>query len=252
MRQVEAYTRLAGVYDEVVIDPCHDRWASFLHEVWSADPQGVRSVLDLCCGTGILASELIVRGYAIVGVDASDAMLALARKRVGPEPVLSRTTLPDLTLEGVFDAVVCTFDGLNYLTPDELGLTMTAVAHRLRPAGWFVFDLHTDAMMALTISNGVVAGQSAGNDFIITNVVDPVARTCETTVEFTRSRDGDPFCEQHRQYFHAEADVRASLQAAGFSVTAITEEYTHQPADASTLRATWMARLPPTWTSPPR
>ena len=42
MRHVEAYSRLAGVYDEIVIDPCHDRWASFLHELWSADPDGVR------------------------------------------------------------------------------------------------------------------------------------------------------------------------------------------------------------------
>ena len=96
VRQVEAYSRLAGVYDEIVIDPCHDRWASFLHELWSADPEGVRSVLDLCCGTGLLAGELIARGYRVVGVDASEAMLALARERLGPEVALSRMTLPDL------------------------------------------------------------------------------------------------------------------------------------------------------------
>ena len=66
-------------------------------------------------------------------------------------------------VEGVFDAAVCTFDGLNYLTPDELGLTMAAVAHRLRPAGWLVFDLHRpdDGLHHL---QPVVAGQSAGND----------------------------------------------------------------------------------------
>ena len=29
---------------------------------------------------------------------------------------------------------------------------------------------------------------------------------------------------------------------AGFEVTAVGEEYTHEPADASTLRATWTAR----------
>ena len=102
-------------------------------------------MLDLCCGTGLLAGELIARGYRVVGVDASDAMLALARERLGPEVALSRMTLPDLAVEGVFDAAVCTFDGLNYLTPDELRLTMAAVARRLRPAGWLVFDLHTDA-----------------------------------------------------------------------------------------------------------
>jgi predicted TPR repeat methyltransferase len=244
--QVEAYSRLAGVYDEIVIDPCHDRWASFLHELWSADPHGVRSVLDLCCGTGLLAGELVARDYRVVGVDASDAMLALARERLGTEVTLSRTRLPDLAVDGVFDAAVCTFDGLNYLTSDELRLTLAAVARRLRPAGWLVFDLHTDRMMNFTISNPVVEGESAGNSFVIRSAVDPGARTCDTRIELTQPRDGDPFSEQHRQYFHADADVRTSLQDTGFAVTAVEEEYTHEPADAATLRATWTARRSPT------
>ncbi len=242
MRQVEAYSRLAAVYDEIVVEPCHGRWASFLDELWSADAEGVRSVLDLCCGSGLLAGELSARGYRVVGVDASEAMLAVARKRLGPEAALSRMTLPDLTLEGVFDAAVCTLDGFNYLTPKELGLTITAVADRLRPAGWLVFDLHTDAMMDFTISHGVVAGQAAENDFVISSVVDPSARTCDTKIVLTRPRDGDPFCERHRQYFHTDTDVRASLRDAGFAVTAVGEEYTHQPADDATLCATWIAR----------
>ena len=172
-------------------------------------------------------------------------MLALARERLGPEVALSRTTLPDLAVEGVFDAAVCTFDGLNYLTPEELRLTMAAVALRLRPAGWLVFDLHTDGMMSFTISNPVVAGESAENEFVIGSTVDPVARTCDTTIEVTRARDGDPFTEHHRQYFHTDADVRAALQDAGFAVSAVGDEYTHEPADASTMRATWTARRLP-------
>ena len=245
MRQVEAYSRLAGLYDEIVIDPCHDLWASFLDELWSADPARVRSVLDLCCGTGLLADELIARCYRVVGVDASDAMLAIARERLGPDAALRRTTLPDLAVEGVFDAAVCTFDGFNYLAPDELRVTIAEVAHRLRPAGWLVFDLHTDRMMDFTITNPVVAGESAGNDFVISSVVDPGARTCDTRIELIRPSDGRPFREQHRQYFHSDADVRAALQDGGFAVTAVGEEYTHRPADASTMRATWTARRLP-------
>jgi SAM-dependent methyltransferase len=244
VRHVEAYSHLAGVYDEIVVDPCHDRWASFLDELWSADPDGVCSVLDLCCGTGLLAGELIPRGYRVVGVDASDAMLALARKRLGSDVSLRRMTLPDLAVEGVFDAAVCTFDGLNYLTPTDLRQTLAAVALRLRSSGWLVFDLHTDRMMDFTISNPVVAGKSAGNSFVISSTVDPDARTCDTTIELTPPH-GDSFSERHRQYFHTDADVRASLQAAGFAVTAVGEEYTHQPADASTLHATWTARRLP-------
>ena len=125
-------------------------------------------------------------------------------------------TLPDLAVEGVFDAAVCTFDGLNYLTPDELRSTIAEVAHRLRPAGWLVFDLHTDGMMEFTITNPVVSGESAGNDFVISSVVDPGARTCDTSIELTRPADGRPFREQHRQYFHADADVRAVPPRRGF------------------------------------
>ncbi len=242
MRQVEAYSQLAAVYDEIVVDRRHDHLASFLDGLWGADPEGVRSVLDLCCGTGLLAGELIGRGYRVVGIDASEAMLALARERLGPDTPLSCMCLPDLAVEGVFDAVVSTFDGLNYLTPDELRSTLAATALRLRPAGWLVFDLHTDAMMDFTISNPVVAGHSDGNDFVIRSVVDPAARTCDTRIELGRPGNGDAFSEQHRQYFHVDADVRAALRDAGFTVTAVTGGYSHNPPDESTLSATWTAR----------
>ena len=100
-------------------------------------------------------------------------------------------------------------------------------------------------MMDFTIANPVVAGESAGNDFVISSVVDPGARTCETRIELTPPGDGDAFSEQHRQYFHSDADVRSALEDAGFGVSAVVEEYTEKPADASTLRATWTARLLP-------
>ena len=82
---------------------------------------------------------------------------------------------------------------------------MTAVARRLRPAGWLVFDLHTDAMMDFTVANPVVAGESAGNDFVISSVVDPGTRTCDTTIELTPPGVGDASRERHRQYFHGDA-----------------------------------------------
>jgi len=240
---VDAYTRLAGVYDEIVVDPTYDRWAAFLHKTWAVDGAGVRSILDVCCGTGLMAAELIALGYRVDGVDSSAEMLARARELLGPDAVLIEEALPNLTAEGPFDAAVSNFDGLNYLTPDDLRATLAAVAGRLRPRGWLVFDLHTDAMMAFTAANPVVEGAADGQAFVIESVVDTDARTCDTSIEVTRASDGDTFAERHRQYFFADGEVRDALEAAGFDVLAVNDEYTPQPAGPDTLRATWITRL---------
>ena len=242
MRQVDAYTRLAGVYDEVVVDPCHGAWAAFLDELFAADEHGVTDVLDVCCGTGLLAAELVARGYRVTGVDASEAMLARARRLLGPEPRLIRATLPDLPVEEVFDAAVCTLDGFTYLAPPDLRRTVSVLARRLRPGGWLVFDAHTDAMMAFTRGRPVVAGEQEGHRFVIRSAVDPDARVCDTHIELTPADDA-PFSEEHRHYFHRGDEIRAALADSGFDVTAVRDEHSDRPADASTLSATWIARL---------
>ena len=247
MGQVEAYTRLAGIYDEIVVDPCHGALASFLHELWSDDVHGVHEVLDVCCGTGLLAGELAALGYRVVGVDGSEAMLARARGRLPSEVRLVRSTLPAVAVTGRYDAVVCTFDGLNYLTPDDLRSTFATLSRLVRPAGWLVFDAHTDAMMAFTVSQPVVRGEECEHRFVISSVVDTRTRTCDTRIEIVPLDGGGAFSECHRQYFHPAVDMRSSLVDAGFEVAAVRDGYSERPADASALSATWIARRASEW-----
>jgi len=202
----------------------------------------VRTVLDVCCGTGLMAAALTTLGYRVAGVDASSSMLARARARLGSDALLIRETLPDLSIDGVFDAAVATFDGLNYLRPTQLRSTLAVLARRLRPGGWFVFDLHTDTMMAFAAANPVVAGEAGGHRYTIGSVVDVCARTCDTRIEVTRTGDGDTFTELHHQYFFTDGHVQGALVDAGFRVVAVTDEYTYEPVGASSLRATWITR----------
>jgi SAM-dependent methyltransferase len=243
MRPVDAYTRLAGVYDEVVVEPCHAALAGFLDDFFGADEESVVDVLDVCCGTGLLAAELAARGYRVTGVDASEAMLARARRLLGPHATLIHATLPDLPLEMTFDAATCTLDGFTYLAPAALPPTVEAIARVLRPAGWLVFDAHTDAMMALTSSRPVVSGKEERHRFVILAEVDPDARFCDTRIDVTTDGAASPFSERHRQYFHRDIDILSALVDGGFEVAGVRDGYSDRPADESTLSATWIARL---------
>lgn len=109
----------------------HRRWKRRVAELAAVSP-GHRA-LDLCCGTGDLAFALAGRGAEVSALDASDAMLEVARER------LERWNAPSKTVkcgrvqfirgdaqrlefpDGSFDAVTVGY-GLRNLESWETGL----------------------------------------------------------------------------------------------------------------------------------
>ncbi|MEZ7198267.1 class I SAM-dependent methyltransferase [Pseudodesulfovibrio karagichevae] len=97
---MDEYGRIASLYDPLVgrpLRPIHRAMAERL-----AGTAG--TVLDLCCGTGLLAGQALESGLAVTGVDLSPHMLAVARaKRPGAEYLLadaSALPLPDDSFDG--------------------------------------------------------------------------------------------------------------------------------------------------------
>ena len=221
------------------MDPCYSRWADWIQAAWASAPPA--TVLDLCCGTGLMTAELVDRGYRVVGLDASEAMLRRARARLDSSVQLEQAWLPDLPLNGQFDAAVSTLDGLNYLTPPDLEATFAALARLLRPGGWLVFDAHGPGMRPFALANPVISGVSGGCPFTLTTQVED--SVCRTTIDFTGDDDHPSFEETHTQYLHTEEQVHAILRSAGFVVHSVTDEYSDRIVTEATLRAAWVARL---------
>lgn len=222
------------------MDPCHADWAAFVVSRWDGD--GVHRVLDLCCGSGLMTAELASLGLDVVGLDASAAMLTRARALLGPQIPLVQAFLPDLPVNGPFDAVVSTLDGLNYLSLDDLSATFVGLGHLLRPGGWFVFDVHADGILDLLAANPVISGSEAGSDFVLTSTVDLHTRLCVTTIT---TSGASALVETHTQIVHSPESIRGALSDAGFTVVSVTDEYTDEPVSAQTLRSTWVARRQP-------
>ncbi len=107
-------------------------------------------VLDIGCGSGLLARALLAEGYAVSGVDASPAMIELARAQA-PGGDFHAIGLPTRRRPG--EAERCPWPTrscppghvLNYLdSREDLALALAELAAALRPGGLLAIDLMTE------------------------------------------------------------------------------------------------------------
>ncbi len=140
------FGRYARFYDLLYRDKDYAAECDCLELLFARHARGkVRSVLDLGCGTGGHALLLVARGYRVAGVDRSQGMLAVARRKAGEAGVAARFSRGDIRtvrLGRTFDAVISMFAVLGYQTEDRdvVAALATAAAH-LRPGGLLVFDV---------------------------------------------------------------------------------------------------------------
>lgn len=94
-------------------------------------PSGARTAIDVGCGDGVTCRALARRGLAVTGVDASPAMIALARARTLP-PLRVAYRVADLTRDGLpphaFDVVTCVNVVHHFALDDVLPRLADAVA----------------------------------------------------------------------------------------------------------------------------
>lgn len=95
----------AIAYERLLVDPLFRPWAVLLVDLTAVSP-GMR-VLDMGCGTGIVARIAAERGARVTGVDQSRGMLDVARQL---EPTIDwregSAGNPPLAMEETFDVVL--------------------------------------------------------------------------------------------------------------------------------------------------
>jgi ubiquinone/menaquinone biosynthesis C-methylase UbiE len=141
------YTEWAPRYDSP--NPAIQSEEPIVHAIFAELPVGV--ALDAACGTGRHAAHLAALGHDVIGVDTTEAMLAVARVKV-PSADMRRGRLEDLPLDDAsVDLVVC---ALALTHVPDLEPVVRELGRVVRPGGRVVLsDIHP--FMAMT---GGIAG----------------------------------------------------------------------------------------------
>lgn len=224
---MDSYRALALLYDDLL----GGVWERHGRVLQPLVPPGPGRAWDLGCGTGLGARWLMDRGWDVVGVDRSAAMLDLARPRC-PTAEFMLAHMERLPLVPPMDVAICCFDAVNYLlTESDWRSFFAGVRRGLRKGAVFVFDMLPEQSLprdwpqyreVLRCERGVVA--SVGSFDSETGIA--------TTRDLIFIGEGDLyrcFEEVHRQTSFPLRRVRAWLRRSGFSVDAVLDEWGGAP-----------------------
>jgi len=251
LEQPAPYDVLSRVYDRWVRQTDHDRMADRIIAIADAGGAARRSCLDVCCGTGTLASALARHGFRVTAIDGSPAMLAIADRKIRSQQVADRVDLECVDVARAAwpairtDLVTCTFDSINYFSADVLAAVAARAFAALRPGGLFVFDINTEHKLETVFGNSVYAETFDDYAYVWKNVLDSDARTIDFTITMFLAAAGGLYqrhVEAHRQYLHRDGDVRDLLLGAGFSHVDVYDDYSERPPHDNSLRLTYVAR----------
>lgn len=103
------------------------------------EKDGVKTILDLGCGTGVLTKSLSDEGYQVTGIDSSSEMLEMARRNY-PNVNFIESDATNFELITPVD-VVFSNAVLHWIDKDKQLQMMKCVYRALTPGGQFVFEM---------------------------------------------------------------------------------------------------------------
>jgi SAM-dependent methyltransferase len=225
----DPYAGLAASYDAMAAEPAiacfYAEWRRALLEAATSRGLRIRVLVDLACGTGNTAVPWTRRGWTVIGVDQSAAMLREARRKSRRVRWI-RQDLRALSLPVTADAVTCHFDALNHLLDArDLQKVFDRTARILRADGLFVFDLNTVHMLRWL--NGREKLFHVGRDlFMAANELDEAAAvaTFRQTWFLKRGRLFERRLIVVRERAYADRDLRDMLRRAGLRLVSVTAQ----------------------------
>ena len=241
----DAFSAVAQHYDALMASVPYKSWVDYIEAILRRVGAEPRDVLDLCCGTGKVGSELARRSYRTLGVDLSEGMVRQCATRNPPLPA----AVMDATALGLraasFDLVVSLYDSLNYITdPAGLASCMVGVAHALREGGLFIFDLNTTRALRLGLFTQDNLNSREPLLYRWKSHWNEERKLCKVDMSFKWRGEGEPveFQETHYERAYEDDEVRGMLDRAGLVTLAVYHAYAFREPTSLTNRVYYVAR----------
>lgn len=233
------YTVLPAFYDLLNSDVNYSEYVEYI-----ADKTEIKDskILDLGCGTGDISILLSKMGAYVIGLDNSPEMLALASHKAEKSHTDVFYTCQDMTSFStghIFDAVVSTFDSLNYITT-KAGLlrAFNCVSRELKEKGLFLFDMNSQYKFENIYSDNSYVLEADGVFCAWQNFYDAEKKLCDFYINIFAEEKGvyNRFYEEQTERMYTLAEIESCLKKSGFKLLNAFSDYEGAPITETTER----------------
>ena len=219
----------ASAYDTLHSDKDYESECDLFEGLFrELSTERVHRVLDLGCGTGGHAIPLARRGYAVVGVDRSEGMLARARdKAANEEPAgalsFRQGDIRTIDLGQMFEAALLSYAVLSYQLSDaDVLLALRTARQHLKTGGLLLFAVwYGPAVLKIGPSDRVKIAASGSRTLrrFANGSLDPARNLCVVgyrLAEMDQDRVSWETTETHVVRYFFPHELESFLAAAGF------------------------------------
>ena len=222
--------RLAAIYD--LLNP----WAADNEFYLSLPRPGDASVLDLGCGTGVLACAYARRGLAVVGVDPAQPMLSIARSRPrGDRVEWMEASAQTYRSDRRFDLVVMTGHVFQFfLTDEDVQGALSTVRRHLAEEGRVAFETRNPlargwAQWTAARSFESVQVQGGGQVDAWTQVEAVEGDLVHYTMRYRFRRAGETLRSEGTLRFIGRTELERHCARAGLRIEALYGDWKRSP-----------------------
>jgi len=247
---VEAYQTFAQVYDLFMKEVPYDEWVEYIEEIWRKFGCSPKLMAELGCGTGSVTTLFAKKGIEMIGIDASENMLAIAREKALRNNVDILYLLQDMRefeLYGTVDCIISVCDSLNYVV-DREGLLQTFkwVNNYLNPKGLFIFDLNTEYKYKYILGENTFAENLEEASYIWENFYSEEDKINEYQLTLFIKQPGieyySKFEEIHYERMYSVEDIMSLIEEAGMEFLAVYDAYTFEAPKENSERIYFVVR----------
>jgi SAM-dependent methyltransferase len=195
----------------------------------------VKKILDVACGTGRHYIPLMQKGYEVKGVDLSQNMLNILRKKadgLALKPDIFRKDMRDIDFADEFHAIICMNSAFQYLlTDDDILKTLRMFHKSLEYRGVVIIDMMNFLSLLGRYKENIIRNYSVDGIKIkqaIEHSVDNVSAIWNHREFGIIEKEGETFTyeELHRFRMLNYNEISNLLGEAGFSEIRCFGEFT--------------------------